>query len=174
MHDSQSNSVLYVAPAVVTLLMFFTTSNLSADMVNVIVETDMTLDVDDVGALAVVHALADRNEARLLGVSFNEVHPDGVQGIAAINAWYDRDESPIGRFNGTLEEPDESRYLGYLAHMISETTLVQADDAMHFYEEVLSAQPDQSVTIISLGFLNNLADLLRTHPTLIEKKYCNS
>lgn len=139
-------------------------------MVNVILETDMTLDVDDVGALAVLHALADRDEAQLLGVSFNEKHPDGVRGIAAINTWYDRAETRLGRFSGILKDPDESRYLRYLAKMINETTQVNADDAMDFYEEILSSQQDQSVTIVSLGFLNNLADLLRTHPSLVKQK----
>ncbi|MCY3858109.1 MAG: nucleoside hydrolase [Gammaproteobacteria bacterium] len=148
----------------------FTTRIFSADMANVIVETDMTLDVDDVGALAVIHALADRNEAQLLGVSFNEKHPDGVKGIAAINAWYDRVETPIAQFSGTLESPDESRYLSYLAKMLDESVNVRVLDAMDFYQEILSSQQDQSVTIISLGFLNNLAELLKTHPTLIKQK----
>ena len=139
-------------------------------MVNVIVETDMTLDVDDVGALAVVHALVDRKDAQLLGVSFNEIHPDGVRGIAAINAWYDRIETRIGRFNGTLQNPDESRYLSHIANMLPETIRIEAIDAMDFYKEILRSQQDQSVTIISLGFLNNLADLLRTHPSLVEQK----
>ncbi|MCY4129787.1 MAG: nucleoside hydrolase [Gammaproteobacteria bacterium] len=148
----------------------FTIRISSAHIVNVILETDMTLDVDDVGALAVVHALADRNEARLLGVSFNEIHPDGVRAITAINAWYDRIETPIAQFTGTLQNPDESRYLSYLAKMLDESIHVEALDAMDFYEETLSSQQDQSVTIVSLGFLNNLADLLRKHPSLVKQK----
>lgn len=139
-------------------------------MVKVIVETDITLDVDDVGALAVAHALADRKETQLLGVSFNEVHPDGVKAIASINAWYHRADTPIAQFNGTLQRPDESRYLGYLARMFSNSIPVKTDYALSFYKEILNAQQDQSVTIVSLGFLNNLADLLRTYPSLVKKK----
>ncbi|MCY4096212.1 MAG: nucleoside hydrolase [Gammaproteobacteria bacterium] len=139
-------------------------------MINIIVETDMTLDVDDVGVLAVIHALADRTEARLLGVSFNEVHPDGVEAIAAINAWYGRDSTPIARFKGTLEDPDESRYLSRLANMLKASKSTLADSALDFYEETLHSERDQSVTIVSLGFLNNLAELLRAHPTLVEQK----
>ena len=152
------------------VLLIFTYRICNADMINIIIETDMTLDVDDVGALAVVHALADRDEVQLLGVSFNEVHPDGVKGIAAINAWYDRTETPIAQFEGTLIEPDESRYLSFLAEMLDESMDVKADNALDFYEETLSTQREQSVTIVSLGFLNNLAELLRFHPNLVQKK----
>ena len=165
-----SRSVFAVYDLAIVFLMAFAAPVCNADMVKVIIETDMTLDVDDVGALAVIHALANRKEAELLGVSFNEVHPDGIRGIAAINTWYDRANTPIGRFEGTLEEPDESRYLNYLAKMLSESIHVQAHNALDFYEEILKSQRDQSVTIVSLGFLNNLADLLRTHPDLVQRK----
>ena len=38
------------------------------------------------------------------------------------------------------------------------------------YEQVLSGQPDHSVTIISVGFLNNLYDLLVEEPELVAQK----
>ena len=162
------NLVARAVSVVFLLVLVVRISN--ADMVNVIVETDLTFDVDDVGALAVIHALADRKEAQILGVSYNEVHPDGVRAIAAINAWYDRAETPIARYNGTLEDPDESRYLSYLANVLSSSNNAKADNALDFYANTLSTQEDQSVTIISLGFLNNLAALLRTYPDLVKRK----
>ena len=53
----------------------------------VIYETDMCLDVDDVGGLAMLHALADEGEVEILAVTFNEVHPSGAAAIDAINTW---------------------------------------------------------------------------------------
>ena len=50
-----------------------------------IFETGICLDVDDVGALAVLHALADSGEAEFLAISFNEVHPSGAN---AIREWH--------------------------------------------------------------------------------------
>ena len=167
--DMQSISCGFVA-SVIVFLFAFTTRIFGADMVKLIVETDITLDVDDVGALAVAHALADRNESQLLGISFNEVHADGVKAIASINEWYRRSETPIAQFNGTLQNPDESRYLSYLSRMSNNSNPVKTDDVLSFYEKILSAQQDQSVTIVSLGFLNNLADLLRVHPILVKDK----
>src|SRR4029450_10167813 len=43
-----------------------------APAVEVIFDTDMALDVDDVGALALLHALADRGECRILAVGVSE------------------------------------------------------------------------------------------------------
>ncbi|MQY80475.1 MAG: hypothetical protein GH151_15035, partial [Bacteroidetes bacterium] len=54
----------------------------------VIYETDMTLDVDDVGALAVLHGLQTEGHVTLLGVCYNEVHPLGPDAIDAINTYY--------------------------------------------------------------------------------------
>ena len=55
----------------------------------------MTYDVDDVGALATLHALADRGEVKLLGVLYSEVHSFGAVARDAINTWYGRNV-PVG------------------------------------------------------------------------------
>ena len=61
----------------------------------VIFETDMCLDVDDVGALAVLHGLQTEGNVNLLGVCYNEVHPLAPDVIDAINTYYDRGTIPI-------------------------------------------------------------------------------
>ncbi|MCU0354170.1 MAG: nucleoside hydrolase [Cytophagales bacterium] len=40
----------------------------------------------------------------------------------------------------------------------------QAEDALTLYRRLLAAQPDGSVTIATVGFLTNLADLLQSKP----------
>ena len=136
----------------------------------VIFETDMSTDVDDVGALAMLHALADGGEAEILAISFNEVHPSGADAICAINTWYNRGNIPIGIYKGDLADPDESSYLGYLANFPHNLPVVPTPSSLELYLQVLSEQPDNSVTIISVGFLNNLYDLLKAAPDLVEQK----
>ena len=140
--------------------------------VRVIFETDMCLDVDDVGALATLHALADKNEVQILAVCFNEVHKDGAAAIAAINTWYHRGDIPIGIYKKPLLDPDESRYLSHVARFPNDIpdNLDLVPDALDVYVRTLKSQPDSSVTIVSVGFLNNLADLLESKPELIAKK----
>ncbi|MDE0014280.1 MAG: nucleoside hydrolase [Candidatus Poribacteria bacterium] len=163
-----------------TILMFFamimTPSNLLAEGAErmlpkkVIFETDMSTDVDDVGALAVLHALADNGEAEILAISFNEVHPSAANAICAINTWYNRGNIPIGVYKGDLADPDESSYLDALANFTHNLPINPTPSSLELYLQVLSEQPDNSVTIISVGFLNNLYDLLKTNPDLITQK----
>ena len=137
----------------------------------VIFETDMCTDVDDVGALAVLHTLADNGEVEILAISFNETHPSGVGTICAINTWYNRGDIPIGIYKGDLADPDESRYLDSIAaNFEHDLPTLPTPSSLELYLQVLSEQPDNSVTIISVGFLNNLYDLLNANPDLVAQK----
>jgi len=132
----------------------------------VIYETDMTLDVDDVGGLAVLHGLQKGGKVTILGVCYNEVHPLGPDAIDAINTYYNRGQIPIGYYTKSLNYPDYSDYYGLarnydvdnMEHDLSDNTL---DDAVMVYRQILQTQADSSVVIISVGFLNNLYDLLK-------------
>ncbi|MXV74291.1 hypothetical protein F4Z99_08430 [Candidatus Poribacteria bacterium] len=164
----------------VTLLMLFImtitpNNSVAQDTENtlpksVIFETDMCTDVDDVGALAVLHALADSREAEILAISFNEVHPSAADAICAINTWYNRDDIPIGIYKGDLAAPDESSYLDALANFPHNLPPLPTPSSLELYLQVLREQPDNSVTIISVGFLNNLYDLLKADSDLISQK----
>jgi len=139
----------------------------------IIFETDMCLDVDDVGALAILHALANNGEAEILAVCFNEEHENGVGAIDAINTWYGRGDIPIGVYKGNLvnDWSSNSSYLSYLDNNFpNDIDKESADSAVTVYRKILSQQPDSSVTIVSVGFTNNLNDLLLAEPELIEKK----
>ena len=131
----------------------------------------MCTDVDDVGALAVLHALADNGEAEILAISYNEVHPSGAGTICAINTWYNRGAIPIGIYKGDLADPDESSYLESIAaNFPHDLPTVPTPSSLEVYLQVLSEQPDNSVTIISVGFLNNLYDLLQADAHLVAQK----
>ncbi len=136
----------------------------------IIYETDMCADVDDVGGLAILHAMANNGEAEILAVCFNEVHLSGVATIDAINTWYGRGDIPVGIYRGELDNPDNSGYLKYVAEFPHDLEDANAPSALDVYRQVLSEQPDSSVTIISVGFLNNINDLLIAEPELVAKK----
>ena len=136
----------------------------------IIYETDMCLDADDVGALAMLHGLANNKEVDLLAVCFNEVHPSGAAAIDAINTWYGRGDIPVGIYKKDLPDPDKSFYLDALIkfpHVLDQNS---APGAVEVYKKVLSKQPDKSVTIISVGFIVNLYDLLKEEPELVARK----
>ena len=64
--------------------------------VKVIFDTDVGGDVDDAGALAVLHALADREEIELLAMGVVIGHEAAVPYVHAVNTWYGRPDLPIG------------------------------------------------------------------------------
>jgi len=144
----------------------------NSDAVKVIYETDFTFDVDDVGALAVLHALADNGEAEILAICYNEVQSRAADAIDAVNTWFGRGNIPIGLYDKPLASPDffNAPYINALADMANDITDNTVDTALNVYKEVLLQQPDNSVTIISVGFLNNLYDLLQDDPDLVSRK----
>ena len=136
----------------------------------IIYETDMCADVDDAGALAVLHALANNGEAEILAVCFNEVHSFGAPAIDAMNTWYGRGDIPIGIYKGQLANPHWSGYLEHVAKFPHDLETADAPSALDVYLQVLAEQPDSSVTIVSVGFTNNLNDLLLADPDLVAQK----
>lgn len=136
----------------------------------IIFETDMTFDVDDVGALAMLNALADSGEASILAVMYNEVHVSGAVAIAAINTWYGRGDIPIGVFEGELHRPDQSKYLSMLAKFPLLPKKPPVSDAQLLYRNLLNTADDKTVSIASVGFLNNVAELLRREEQLVRRK----
>ena len=89
------------------------------------IHTDMGSDCDDAGALAVLHALADAGEARILGVIFSSgKNRYGVGTCDAINTWYGRGDLPLGQYKGDdVGDPTDS----YTKRIATDTKLFGHD-----------------------------------------------
>lgn len=135
--------------------------------VRIIFDTDLGPDSDDAGALALLHALADRGEAEVLGVSCSTTSPWCAPAADAINAYYGRPDLPIG----TLKGPGSSggsegwagdSFNGYVAgHFANDLRHGEyAEDAVALYRRLLAAAPDASVAVAVVGPLTNLKNLL--------------
>lgn len=129
--------------------------------VKVIFDTDMETDCDDAGALAVLHALADNGEAEILATVTSAGLPWSASAIDAINTYYGRGSLPIGAPKGKAVRK-RSRY----ARQISEAFPrdldgAKAPDAVEVYRDVLVKAADRSVVIVTVGYLTNLARLLK-------------
>ncbi len=132
--------------------------------VKIIFDTDMDTDCDDAGALAVLHALADRGEAEILATVVSSRFRWSVPCVEAINRYYERPDLPIGAPKTQWADTGGrgSRY----ARQISErfpTRLKSNDDApdaVDVYRRVLAAQEDGSVAVVTVGYLTNIRDLL--------------
>jgi hypothetical protein len=129
----------------------------------VILDTDFTSDVDDVGALAVLHALADAGEVEILAVMVSDGgDAPSHQAIDAINTYYARPDVPIGVVAGAAPA-FPSAYVTALASEFP-NDIENPPAAVDLYREILAAEPDDSVTIVSVGYLTNLDALLSSPP----------
>ncbi len=133
--------------------------------VAVIFDTDIMGDVDDVGAVAMLHALADAGEARILATGVSSRHPDSPSCLSAFNHYFGRPDLPIGRPAFDAFRRD-SKYATAIAaefpHRLKSAK--EAPPAPGLYRRVLAGAPDHSVVVISVGQLTNLRDLLYTLP----------
>ena len=133
--------------------------------IRIILDTDMESDVDDVGALAMLHALADFGETEILGVMVCAENPWSILCADRINTYFNREDLPLGQLKG----PGVDRESHYARGVAEEFpgNLQSADDApdaVDQYRRILAGQPDNSVVILSIGYLTNLRDLISSGP----------
>ena len=157
----------------------------------VIFDTDMYTDFDDVGALAVLHALADAGECEILGTVVSTRKSPSTGMVELINGFYGRGDLPIGAPRGAGLGPDvdpeaakNPSYRLYADTVAAHPELRfptgdAAPDANDVYRRLLAAAPDKSVTIVTVGFTTNLRRLLESKadaaspldgPALVAKK----
>jgi len=136
-----------------------------AEKPRIIFDTDITGDVDDVLALAMLHSLADRGACELLGVTVSKNNPLTASFVDAENTFYGRANLPIGITRDAAAQKRESKYLKLAESPDYPHDLRRNDDAKDAVEllrDLLNAQPDCSVTIVSVGIASNLANLLKS------------
>lgn len=138
---------------------------LLAEKPKIIFDTDITGDVDDVLALAMCHTLAHRGACDFLGVTVSKNHPLTASFVDAQNTFHGRPDLPIGVTRDAKAQHRESKYLKladspHYPHDLKRNE--DAKDAVELIRELLMAQPDHSVTIISVGIASNLANLLKS------------
>ena len=146
--------------------------------VKVIFDTDMYTDFDDAGALACLHALADAGECEILATISNTRDCLSVAMCEIINAYYGRPDIPVGCVRdiglGNVRNAEHERRYGATvrkyASWVRHRNSSDAPDAAEVYRRVLSAQPDRSVVICSVGFLTNLRKLMETDRDLVARK----
>lgn len=148
----------------------------------IIYDTDMDLDCDDAGALAVLHALVDLGETEIMGVICDVPLDSSLKCAYIINKYYNRAEIPIGY----LKEEDffkGKRFEEYRNHQESVRATEERNyypdkivkhfnlqdqkipnlwDAVPLYRYLLSQSEDKSVIIIAVGLLSALGNLLES------------
>jgi inosine-uridine nucleoside N-ribohydrolase len=176
-----------ISLAILVLLAMVSCRNISKapEPVRIIFDTDCGPDYDDVGALAFLHAMADSGKAEILATVSSNKNELVVPSIDVINTYFGRPDIPLGAPKSAGADMSASQHwpdsiVARYPHLAGST--IDAPDAVSVYRKILSLQPDKSVTIVTVGFLTNLNNLLKSGPDsfsqltgkeLVEKKVKN-
>ena len=149
------------------------TKNVKSDKLNIIFETDIGNDVDDAMAMDMIYKYLDNDKINLLAFSINKDGLAPAEFVDIMNTWYGYPDIPIGIIrNGADCETDAVNYAKAVVNLkkedgtpMFERSLKEYDklpDAHMLYRKILAQMPDNSVTIVSVGFSTNLARLMDT------------
>lgn len=151
------------------------TSDVQPQPVRLILDTDLGPDYDDVGAMALMHALADSGEVKILATLSSNHDERVVPCIEVLNTYFNRPDIPVGTPKSeagvSLTSGHKTKWTEVLPAKYPHRTAKSSDapDALEVYRKLLSEQPDSSVVICTIGFFTNMKDLLQSGPD----KYSN-
>lgn len=130
----------------------------------IIFDTDFRADCDDVGALAVLHKMADAGECKILGIVTSTTGPKIVAAIDAVNTYYGRPNLPIGLCPVPHTEHFDpyAPHLGNPANFASDQTNTTAPDSVALYRKMLHEAPGRQVKVVIVGYATCAALLLKT------------
>jgi inosine-uridine nucleoside N-ribohydrolase len=159
--------------------------------VPIVISTDMSIDVDDVGALCVAHALSDVGEARIEAIVHDAGLQNGIAAVASINHFFAREDVPLGAYKGWVGSPEERQEQveaetttrpvkpawtfdgrGPYVDTLVERFFPDGEHLSAFYQPTavatlratLAAAAPRSLTFVEIGYATNLVDLLRSGP----------
>lgn len=137
----------------------------------------VSTDVDDAMAVCMANALADRGEVDIRAIVHNVGIPWGVGAISSLLHWYGRgstDVVAVGGYKGTFGRNAEGQWVNgsYVLDLVANfsgpvTDYDQVPDALTVYRSTLAAADDRSIHIASIGFTQNIAELLQSPPDSI-------
>ncbi len=141
--------------------------NDTGTQVRIVFDTDLGPDYDDVGALAFLHAMADSGKAEILATMSSNKNELVVPSIDVINTYFNRPDLPIGALKTDGVNSGSSQHWAdsiVAKYPHSESSTSEAADATTIYRKILNENSDNSVTIVTVGFLTNLSNLLKSKP----------
>lgn len=131
----------------------------------IILDTDIGSDCDDVGAMAVLHALAARGKCGIAAIVSSTSRRDGPAIIDAINRFYGR-RVPIGQLRS--KQLAHGTPHGMYARAVSwvyenDYRDRDAEDACRLLRRTLAAAKNP-LRLVTIGTFANIADLLASQP----------
>ena len=136
----------------------------------VIYDTDIGSSADDLFAMEMLYHYEDEGRCRLLGVMVDREGERNAAFADVMNTYFGHGDVPIGLVRDGIKEPkvwidyahvaDTKDGEGQPMFSRSIADYSSLPDGWQLYRRLLAAQPDHSVSIVSVGFVTCLAQLL--------------
>lgn len=139
----------------------------------VILDTDIASSADDLFVLEMLYRYEEQKKCRLLGVVVDREGKANADFVDAMNTYFGRPDIPLALVQDGIKNPKvwiDYAHVAYMANEVSGTPMFartidhheSIPDGYRLYRCLLSQQPDHSVSILSVGFLPCLAQLLQS------------
>jgi inosine-uridine nucleoside N-ribohydrolase len=130
----------------------------------IIFDTDMGPDYDDAGAISLLYALAGKGECEILATIASDAHPSIAPTIEVFNRYFGRPDVPVGMASaGSPGFTAPNNWNDSLVtHFLEKKRAEGYPAAVEVYRKVLAGQADNSVTIVTVGFISNIRTLLNS------------
>lgn len=139
--------------------------------INLIIDSDMAYNCDDVGDHAVMWALANRGEVNVLALIASSANDYSAPAMRAIANYYGHPNVPIGAYQGSIPGGGyaSSAYTQRLVNVFGTPGDIRANypEAVTVYRQALASAPDNSVYIVMGGFYEPLQAFLQSPPDAI-------
>ena len=131
--------------------------------VSVILDTDMSTDVDDLIAAKILMNYDQQNIINLkaLMMSVNNSKNMAPKAASGLLSAYGFQDVMIGYTSSIIEDRDILPYWGYLSTLSTNSN--HTDTAVRQYRKILSScAPDEKIVIVVTGYFNNIYDLMKS------------
>ena len=138
---------------------------------SIIIDTDLGSSTDDVATICMAYSYMRQGRAELLGFVVDRMGEQNAVFADVLNTYFGFPNIPIGLCCNGVENPQIfTDYTGLADFRKSNGERLYRRSASEFlddyklYRKILASQPDNTVNVISIGFLTSLANLLVSQP----------
>lgn len=136
-----------------------------SEQANILLDLNIDGDCTNLGALSVLHVLANQGKARILATTACFNSPLATGCIKAINHYYGRDDLPVG----ILHRQNETHPTPFMKPVNEKFRPEHPDgeeapDTVEVLRRALANEPDGSVTFVVVGCFASAAALLQSGP----------
>lgn len=144
------------------------------DVPLIILDTDIGSSTDDLFAMEMIYRYQEQGKCHLLGVVVDREGEECAACADVMNTYFVNGSIPLGLVRDGIKSPkvfidyrDIPSHLdtnGQPMFQHTVTDYAALPDGWQLYRQLLATQPDHSVSIVSIGFLTCLAQLLESEP----------